>query len=653
MSFLWIILVQWAVVLHVPTGTTYTIILVQWVCLSKFHEWWEFEVPRYREELKARYGKVLSFAIYPLSLFEYFANSLLSLVPSRLLQKLAPTPQEVLREADDDDDYEAPGWVTSIEYEIPHSGLGWLCSVTYFCLYLMTKWATVGFYAALWGGGVRASMAQLLLVAIMRANQGRTISGGKTNFMSTNLIAMIPWQAVVGLFRLSEKVEDDAVIPSERVSWYSRWSLALRVFYYFIIGLLVYFACVRFKVSMGGVFVVSVVLAVGKAVLLWNDDNYKLETALALQQPGPQSLCWRVELKCVREDSYSKVNEGSKERQKETNALAFLDLTQHQLDARPARLVLIALFAVLGAVVGAVVFGYTRSGALAGFVLGCGVGGVRFGPREGVPMVYVVDSRILQWLVDSGIWYLVANNSGQMDIETVGFLKRDPPSMERTLDWAEYKGPDALVVTCDKGETSRQSPQKVITHSTGLKLLKRPTSYASGAGRIRSFQVLDPSYRLSTVSKAMLDRVMRLRLVRDDVIIGSVVPEGTIRIAPIDDFARVSREVIVTSNKLDRWPIDGPVQLDLRKPHEPVTFGVAQMKVRSDTRRTRHQVAIARVLELLADGAVDYFRAILGVALSFVCVAVAAWLCGPVAAGATACACVLACVEINQCVGCQ
>ena len=87
MSHLWIIVVQWVVVMNVATGQVFTIIKIQWVCLSKFHEWWEFEVPRYREELKARYGKVLSFAIYPLSLFEYFANSLLSLVPLWLRQK--------------------------------------------------------------------------------------------------------------------------------------------------------------------------------------------------------------------------------------------------------------------------------------------------------------------------------------------------------------------------------------------------------------------------------------------------------------------------------------------------------------------------------------------------------------------------------------
>ena len=110
---------------------------------------------------------------------------------------------------------------------------------------------------------------------MMWANQGRPIGGGQTHFMATNLIAMIPWQAVVGLIRLSEKAEDDAVVPSEPVSTYSWWSLALCVFYFLIIGLLGYFAYARFDVSMGGVVVVCVALAVGKAVLLWNYDYYK------------------------------------------------------------------------------------------------------------------------------------------------------------------------------------------------------------------------------------------------------------------------------------------------------------------------------------------------------------------------------------------
>ena len=130
----------------------------------------------------------------PLSLFEYFANSLLSLVPAAVTAEVGADTEEVLREADDDD-YEAPGWVTSAAYEIPRPGLGWLLSATYFASRALTMWASVRFNAALWGGGVRGSMAQYLLVAMTWANQSRPISGGKTNFMSTNLIAMIPWQA--------------------------------------------------------------------------------------------------------------------------------------------------------------------------------------------------------------------------------------------------------------------------------------------------------------------------------------------------------------------------------------------------------------------------------------------------------------------------
>ena len=138
------------------------------------------------------------------------------------------------------------------------------------------------------------------------------------------------------------------------------------------------------------------------------------------------------------------------------------------------------------------------------------------------------------------------------------------------------------------------------------------------------------------VTKDNLERAMALRLVRDGVDQGPLVPARLIRNVPINEFARAAREVIATSNKLERWPIEGfCVQIDLRKPHEPVTFGVAQMKAWGDTRRTNHQLAVSRVLELLEDGYFDYLRALLGVVVSFVCVAVAGWSCGLVAAGAT------------------
>ena len=134
-------------------------------------------------------------------------NSLLSLVPLRWRQKLARRPRgsagggrrRRLRGA-------RLGHVDRLRN--PVLRFGWACSAAYFCLYLMTKWATVGFYAALWGGGVRGSMAQYLLVAVMRANQGRAVTAAKRQFMATHLLALIPWQPVVDCSMLSEKVED-------------------------------------------------------------------------------------------------------------------------------------------------------------------------------------------------------------------------------------------------------------------------------------------------------------------------------------------------------------------------------------------------------------------------------------------------------------
>ena len=164
--------------INLATGQTFLIINTQWVCLSKWHEWWQFEVPRYREELKERYGGVLSFNHYFLSLFEYYGNSLLSLVPVWFRQMCAPTPPEVLREAEDDT-YEAPGWVTSGEIVIPLFGFQWLWSATFIGLYILTMWANIGFYAALWGGGARGSLAQLLLVATMSENQRRLSAAAK------------------------------------------------------------------------------------------------------------------------------------------------------------------------------------------------------------------------------------------------------------------------------------------------------------------------------------------------------------------------------------------------------------------------------------------------------------------------------------------
>ena len=227
--------------------------------------------------------------------------------------------------------------------------------------------------------------------------------------MTTNLLAMILWQAIVDFFRLS-KVEDDAV-PSEPVS--TLRVVAGSAFYSLVIGLLVYFAYARFDVSMGGVVAAFVALAVGKAVLLWNDDNYKLETALAVQ-PSPETKCYLVEAKCREDGKQVEVNKKGKARETETGVFAFDFLARHQLEPRPARCWFVALFAVLGAVVGAVLFGRIVFGALAGLVFG--FIDLR---KQGVPMVYIADSRFIDWMVRTGAGTVASVSAWKMDIKTV------------------------------------------------------------------------------------------------------------------------------------------------------------------------------------------------------------------------------------------
>ena len=123
-------------------------------------------------------------------------------------------------------------------------------------------------------------------------------------------------------------------------------------------------AYARFNVSMGGVVVASVALAI--AVRLWNYDAYELETALAVQ-PSPETKCYLVEAKCREEGKQVLVNRKGKARETETDVFAFDFVDRHQLEPRPARCWFVALFAVLGAVVGAVLFGRIVFGALAGF----------------------------------------------------------------------------------------------------------------------------------------------------------------------------------------------------------------------------------------------------------------------------------------------
>ena len=112
-------------------------------------------------------------------------------------------------------------------------------------------------------------------------------------------------------------------------------------------------------------------------------------------------------------------------------------------------------------------------------------------------MVYVVDTRILQFLVKTGLWHLVGSeHARKMDIKTVEIRDKDPSPVDAASEWVKHQGRAILVVADD-----------------GVRLFKcQPLGQNS-----LKWRQLKPSYRLLTVSTAMLDRAMALRLVQNDV----------------------------------------------------------------------------------------------------------------------------------------
>ena len=217
--------------INLATGRTFLIINTQWVCLSqKGTEWWHFEVLRYREELKDRYGGVLSFNHYFLSLFEYYGNSLCRSWRCGFGRCCGATRRGAAGEAENDT-YEAPGWVTSgdrhpaLRLETapgPPRSSAWLHPHCVPPIRLLRR--PVGRRRARVPGSIAARGNDV-------GEPTQALSPlAKLNWGTTNLLAMIPWQAIVDFFRLSEKVEDDGVVPSEPVSTRSRWSLLLSLF---------------------------------------------------------------------------------------------------------------------------------------------------------------------------------------------------------------------------------------------------------------------------------------------------------------------------------------------------------------------------------------------------------------------------------------
>ena len=52
MSHCWLVVIMWVVLVNPVTGATIVVVVIIWVCLVKFHEWWEEDRPDIIEEIK-------------------------------------------------------------------------------------------------------------------------------------------------------------------------------------------------------------------------------------------------------------------------------------------------------------------------------------------------------------------------------------------------------------------------------------------------------------------------------------------------------------------------------------------------------------------------------------------------------------------------
>ena len=52
MSHCWLVVIMWVVLVNPVTGATIVVVVIIWVCLVKFHEWWEEDRPDIIEDIK-------------------------------------------------------------------------------------------------------------------------------------------------------------------------------------------------------------------------------------------------------------------------------------------------------------------------------------------------------------------------------------------------------------------------------------------------------------------------------------------------------------------------------------------------------------------------------------------------------------------------
>ena len=156
---------MWVVLVNPVTGATIVVVVIIWVCLVKFHEWWEEDRPDIIEEIKEMgrqewgLGEDEEVGVedfyYFASLFKVGANHHFPLVELSLMPK---TPQEVLEEAETGVD---PGRAVFFKVDGQHL----LRVEKHPWLKKLLEAARMGFEHSLWGGGAQGSLAHLTIAA--------------------------------------------------------------------------------------------------------------------------------------------------------------------------------------------------------------------------------------------------------------------------------------------------------------------------------------------------------------------------------------------------------------------------------------------------------------------------------------------------------
>ena len=142
---------MWVVLVNPVTGATIVVVVIIWVCLTKFHEWWEEDRPDIIEEIKEMGRKewgleedeevVVHDFYYFASLLTVGANHHFPLVELGLMPK---TPAEVLEEAETGVDAGRVVFLVDDQYLLRVEKNPWLKK--------LLEAARMGFERVLWGG---------------------------------------------------------------------------------------------------------------------------------------------------------------------------------------------------------------------------------------------------------------------------------------------------------------------------------------------------------------------------------------------------------------------------------------------------------------------------------------------------------------------